>query len=264
VGLPTGGRAVPSKAARVSTGPVRPHARQPGSQDFLQAAGPPHPPSGAAGPRAPDGARFKRNDQRNWFDPGNDCQKVANITSRADSAELDQRAGSGTAATARRIRSIARRKIPGADGCGQSHRRRSRCMPRPARSSRAREPLTWAVAAHDRRGQCSAPLAAAWRQAGRRTCARDRSRRPPHVPKPFQPRALDPPGADRCRAAFAARRRRRSRGRRPGAARGRPPAHRAWKYRDQNSGFRVANPVAPGYACPKSLGVNGFRERRYR
>jgi hypothetical protein len=51
-------------------------------------------------PNSPGGGRFKRNDQRNWFDPGNDCQKVANITSRADSAEFHQRAGCGTAARA--------------------------------------------------------------------------------------------------------------------------------------------------------------------
>jgi len=37
--------------------------------------------------------RFNSNDHRNWFDPGNDCQKVANMAVLDDDADTDHRRG---------------------------------------------------------------------------------------------------------------------------------------------------------------------------
>jgi len=37
--------------------------------------------------------RFNSNDHRNWFDPGNDCQKVANMAVLDDDANTDHRRG---------------------------------------------------------------------------------------------------------------------------------------------------------------------------
>ena len=72
------------------------------------------------GPGAQPGSRprnerrgFNRNDHRNWFDPGNDCQKAANMTSCDDDADPSQRRGSGD----RHCRHPPSRKYPppGAD-----------------------------------------------------------------------------------------------------------------------------------------------------
>jgi hypothetical protein len=62
-----------------------------GRQDFWWALlAWPRPLHGEPAPeRVPRG--FNRNDHRNWFDPGNDCQKTANMTSRDNDADLGQR-----------------------------------------------------------------------------------------------------------------------------------------------------------------------------
>ena len=168
------------------TGPVSCRRRQPGLRDFPEPDRPRRPSPGRRPPNSPARRRFKRNDQRNWFDPGNDCQKVANITSRADSAELDQRAGSGTAAAASATRAPARGKNTprGRQHANPDTRRPYRrpdavAPPGAATRSPARSRPSAAVEARE------AALAPARRRRARATHRRHRVRRRSMSSSPF-------------------------------------------------------------------------------
>jgi hypothetical protein len=75
--VPVGSGPCVDAAAKISDGRSRPGRGRP--------TGEPAPE------RVPRG--FNRNDHRNWFDPGNDCQKAANMTPCDDDADPGQRRG---------------------------------------------------------------------------------------------------------------------------------------------------------------------------
>jgi hypothetical protein len=109
-------------------------------------------PAGRPPPAHPVSRGFNSNDHRNWFDPGNDCQKTANMTCGDDGAEPGQRRGVRHPAS----RAVALAKIPRTPATARPRRR---CRPRPP-------PALAAQAAHlRRRGPAHAAIAAGrgWR-----------------------------------------------------------------------------------------------------
>jgi len=124
--------------------------------------------------------RFNRNDHRNWFDPGNDCQKAANMASCDDDADLAQRREVRQPALPARAVSKIPRQEPARGSMRRPHAIAvsaggARLSPAPSRLGKAAQP-GWtrkAVAA-----EAAADVLAAGAAAGRN----------PFAPRPFTTR----------------------------------------------------------------------------
>jgi hypothetical protein len=221
-----------------------PHRRSPPSSSGSSAR------AGQVGP-----ARFNSCDHRNWFDPGNDCQKVANMASSDDGADTDEGAlgpshGAGSAWTAkytaqlRQYRAIdeelpATTAPPGTRGAHL-------LLPRSSQAPAAPMPA------------CFPPRAAT---AHRGFHPRDREGTPGSPAPRFRSPLTALLGPSRSR--FATGGTLAARGGTGPAASQRLPGCASRKYREEEFGACSCQQRRAWLPLPKS-GLHGFRERRYR
>src|SRR6266508_957382 len=137
--------------------------------------------------------RFNCNDHRNWFDPGNDCQKVANTAVPDDDADTDHRRGVrrtppapfAIAKIPRRAWSwpLDTRAAGGHRGSGRPRATHLRCQPRPSRQdiARRRPDHRWRDRSHHplRPGSRNAPRGSPERVSRPPLAARSGRGRPP-------------------------------------------------------------------------------------
>jgi hypothetical protein len=239
-----------SPSARVAARPV---TAPPGFRGAERAA----PPGAVAIPPAvrPDGHGFNSNDHRNWFDPGNDCQKVVNIASSDDSAELDDPRRSGSrqpAPGARRGKWSARCALATGYPRRPGALERSRTAPRPPAPARS------AGGYRRRAGPCDGRTRARSHRHGRKarrdtlTASRARVCRSPLATRAGCGRsrfAATGPSEAPWEALPAPR---------PG-----PSGRASQKYREEQFGVSCCQPRRAWLLLPKS-GLHGFRQRRYR
>jgi hypothetical protein len=198
--------------------------------------------------------RFNCNDHRNWFDPGNDCQKVANTAVPDDDADTDH--PRGVRRTPPAPPAIA--KYPAELGHGHSIPERLggtaapadraahlRCQPRPSRQdiARRRPDRRWRDRSHQplRPGSRNAPRGSPERVSRLPLAARSGRGRPPFA-------VWTPAGAGR---------------RAPPALHPSPRARSSQKYSEEEFAACSCQRPRAWLPLPKS-GLHGFRQRRYR